>query len=251
MIEIEFDYNQNKILIQSEKNNKFEKAINKYLQKTLINPASLIFLYNGKKIDPAKKIENEMNSIDKQNNKLKVLVNSIEPITPNEKLLTQSEINSNLNQKLKDLERKNVKNEKEINDLKKRNEELEKKLKFYEKPIDEYVERLYNEILGRKSEEGGFLFWTKHLKEKTMTAGQVLKCFFYSDEFKQKTKNEKLNDEDFIIRLYKCGLRRTPNNDEIKNNLEYLKNKGTRENLMDNVINSNEFKAIHTNINLT
>ena len=60
-----------------------------------------------------------MNSIDKQNNKLKVLVNSIEPITPNEKLLTQSEINSNLNQKLKDLERKNVKNEKEINDLKK------------------------------------------------------------------------------------------------------------------------------------
>lgn len=55
MIEIEFDYNQNKILIQSEKNNKFEKAINKYLQKTLINPASLIFLYNGKKIDPAKK----------------------------------------------------------------------------------------------------------------------------------------------------------------------------------------------------
>ena len=84
-----------------------------------------------------------------------------------------------------------------------------------------------------------------------MTAGHVLKCFFYSDEFKQKTKNEKLNDEDFIIRLYKGGLRRIPNNNEIKNNIEYLKTKGTRENLMDYVINSNEFKAIHTTINFT
>ena len=83
-----------------------------------------------------------------------------------------------------------------------------------------------------------------------MTPGHVLKCFFESDEFKQKTKENKLNDEDFVIRLYKAGLGITPNKDEVNNNLVFLKNKGTRDNLMDNIINSKKFKIICKYLNL-
>ena len=51
MINIEFDYNQEKILIQAKSNDIFRDVINKYLQKTLLNPNNTYFFANGKQIN--------------------------------------------------------------------------------------------------------------------------------------------------------------------------------------------------------
>ena len=56
----------------------FQKVINKYLQKSFLNPDSLCFLANGKPINPVESVENHMSKIDKQNQKMRILVTSIE-----------------------------------------------------------------------------------------------------------------------------------------------------------------------------
>ena len=84
MIEVEFHYEQNIIVIQAEKKNRFQDVINKYIQKSYFNPSSLFFLLNGKQIDPLKIIENEMNKINMEKTKLIILVNKIEQETPKE-----------------------------------------------------------------------------------------------------------------------------------------------------------------------
>ena len=124
MIEIEFYYNQNIIIIQAEKNNKFQDIINKYLQKSLLNPTSLFFLCNGKKINPTKTVETEMNALDRQNKKLKVCVNYIEQGTPEINFITKSEVKDNLEKKKKELEERNLNNEKVIDNLNQRIKEL-------------------------------------------------------------------------------------------------------------------------------
>ena len=48
MISIEFDFNQQLILVQEKADDIFQDAINKYLQKSLLNSNSVYFLANGK-----------------------------------------------------------------------------------------------------------------------------------------------------------------------------------------------------------
>ena len=83
MIQIQFEFNQQLTTVQSNLDEKFKFVIDKYLQKSLLNPNNIIFLLKGKKINPEEKIENQMNEIDKQNQNLKVLVQLIEEENPN------------------------------------------------------------------------------------------------------------------------------------------------------------------------
>ena len=78
MIDIEFNYNQVIISIQANLDESFQSVINKYMQKSLLNPDSVCFLANGKPINPTESIENQMSKIDKENQKMKILVTSIE-----------------------------------------------------------------------------------------------------------------------------------------------------------------------------
>ena len=55
MIQIEFDYNQIKTVIQANLTDTFQDVINKYTQKALLDPKTLCFLANGKVLDPKKK----------------------------------------------------------------------------------------------------------------------------------------------------------------------------------------------------
>ena len=50
MVEIEFDLNQKKTIIQANMNDKFQVIINKYIDKALLDPNSVYFLANGKQI---------------------------------------------------------------------------------------------------------------------------------------------------------------------------------------------------------
>ena len=78
MLQIQFEYNHQLNMIQSKLEDKFQIVINKYLQKSQLNPNNIIFLVKGRKINPEETVENYMNEIDKQNKYLKVLVQLIE-----------------------------------------------------------------------------------------------------------------------------------------------------------------------------
>ena len=77
MVDIEFNKNQNITVIRSNLGAPFKEAINKYLQKSLVDPSSNYFLANGDKINFNESVESHMINLNKQNNKIKVLVNSI------------------------------------------------------------------------------------------------------------------------------------------------------------------------------
>ena len=77
MIQIEFDYNQIKTVIQAHLTDTFQDVINKYTQKALLDPKTLCFLANGKFIDPQKTVESHMDRFDKENQKMNVLVNLV------------------------------------------------------------------------------------------------------------------------------------------------------------------------------
>ena len=78
MIQIEFDYNQIKTVIQANLTDTFQDAINKYTQKALLDPKTLCFLANGKVLDPKKTVESQTSKLNKENNIIKVIVNQID-----------------------------------------------------------------------------------------------------------------------------------------------------------------------------
>ena len=47
MVEVEFNYKQNKINIQGNMNDKFEEIINKYINKTYLDINNIYFISNG------------------------------------------------------------------------------------------------------------------------------------------------------------------------------------------------------------
>ncbi len=78
MIEIEFSYNQQIIVIKANLDDPFKDVINKYLQKSFLNPNNTFFIANGRQINPEDKVENQINKINKENKKAKILVQLIE-----------------------------------------------------------------------------------------------------------------------------------------------------------------------------
>ena len=78
MIQIDFEYNQDKVMIQAKSYELFQSAIDRYIQKTQIQLDSVYFIANGNKRKPERSLENIMTNIDKKNKKIKVLVNKIQ-----------------------------------------------------------------------------------------------------------------------------------------------------------------------------
>ena len=78
MVEIEFNYNQMITVIQADFADTFQDVINKYAQKTLIDPKTIYFLANGKVLDPKKTVESQTSKLNKENNFIKVIVNQID-----------------------------------------------------------------------------------------------------------------------------------------------------------------------------
>ena len=77
MVDVEFDFNQKITIIQAKLDEPFQFIIDQYIQKDSINPNCVYFVVNSKLIEPHQKVENYMSDIDKQNNKLSVVVHLI------------------------------------------------------------------------------------------------------------------------------------------------------------------------------
>ena len=78
MIQIEFQLEQQKIIIQAKSDETFQAVIDRYIQKTQIQLNSVYFISNGSQIKLDQTLENAMTELEKQNQKIKVLVNRIE-----------------------------------------------------------------------------------------------------------------------------------------------------------------------------
>ena len=81
MVQIEFDYEQIKTIVQANLTDKFDNILQKYKNKSNIDLINKYFLYNGRNIQKTEVIENIINTFDKQNKLLKILVNDIETRT--------------------------------------------------------------------------------------------------------------------------------------------------------------------------
>ena len=93
MVSIEFDYRQIKTIVQANLNDRFETVLNIYKTKTNIDINSLYYLVNGIYIDKNDIIKNIMNSNDKQNKTIKILVNNINSsIIQNNNLIKSKDI---------------------------------------------------------------------------------------------------------------------------------------------------------------
>ena len=90
MIQIEFNYNCNIIMIQAKMDDIFQEVINKYIQKSLFDPKTIYFIANGIRIIPEQTVQSQMSPFDKESKSLKVLVQTIEEINPIEEVIVNS-----------------------------------------------------------------------------------------------------------------------------------------------------------------
>ena len=74
MVEIEFDFNQAITNIQAKLDDPFKDVINKFMQKSLLEPGSVNFLVNGKVINPNESVESHMSNFNKENKNMKIIV---------------------------------------------------------------------------------------------------------------------------------------------------------------------------------
>ncbi len=105
--------------------------------------------------------------------------------------------------------------------------------------LEEFIKRLYKNILKREADEEGLEFWKKELKDG-MRAKIIIEFFFNSEEFKK----QKLSDEEFLNRVYNTILSRNPDTIGFNYWMEQLENGMSREEILDHFTASEEFKKL-------
>lgn len=106
--------------------------------------------------------------------------------------------------------------------------------------VEDFVERLYNNCLGRESDAYGKNNWVNEIIYNGMPGGDVARGFLYSDEM----KNMNLSDEDFVRTLYSTLLDREPDGEGLANWTKALAEGQSRESIIDGFIDSTEWANI-------
>ena len=89
MVEVEFEYQQNKIIIQSNINDSFKTIIQNYAIKANLDINNIYFISNGQVINKEDKLENIMSESNKRNKKIIILVYNINNTIINENTNTR------------------------------------------------------------------------------------------------------------------------------------------------------------------
>ena len=74
MVELEFDYQQNKVFMKVNPNDYFSTIINQYYQQSKVEPNSVIFFAHSIQIQENKRVIDVMNQSEKMNNKMYIMV---------------------------------------------------------------------------------------------------------------------------------------------------------------------------------
>ena len=106
--------------------------------------------------------------------------------------------------------------------------------------VVQFVERMYTECLGRSAESGGLKYWSEGLCKHTQTAKSLLHNFFLSQEM----KNKNLSNEEYVRRIYKAMLNRSPDSGGLKYWKERLDKGESPTVVINSFIDSSEFKKI-------
>ena len=93
MVEVEFNFKEQTIIIQSELNNKMEEIYNEFISKVGIDINSVYFLYSGNKIDNNEvTIDKLINTNDREIKKMKIVVESINELNLDKSLIKSNDI---------------------------------------------------------------------------------------------------------------------------------------------------------------
>ena len=92
MVEIEFNYQQTKIVIQSFLTDTLQVAINKFIEKSKLNLNNIYFLSNGKNVKKTDKIESIISNLEWKNKKMVILVVDISTTTTKIKSIKSKDI---------------------------------------------------------------------------------------------------------------------------------------------------------------
>lgn len=111
--------------------------------------------------------------------------------------------------------------------------------------VEEFVENMYREALGRPSDKEGFAYWTSAIVDQT-SARNAIEATFASTEFSLGC----LNPEETVRRIYRSALLREPD----KGGLEYysglIENGATPLDIARQVTYSQEFEMVCTKCGL-
>ncbi len=106
--------------------------------------------------------------------------------------------------------------------------------------IVSFVDRIYTKALGRYSERGGLVHWALKIDSREMSAVDVAKSFFASEEY----GNHNYNNGDFVETLYLTFMGRASDADGKAHWVGILKGGMTREEVITMFASSQEFSNI-------
>ena len=121
-------------------------------------------------------------------------------------------------------------------------------------PVEAFVERLYECVLGRGSDSKGLSEWTQQLKNQANTGADVAYGFVFSQEFKDRN----LSDEAYVKVLYRTFLDREADAEGLAGWIAVLDSGLSRMHVFKGFVESPEFTGIcqdygiiRGNVNLT
>gem|GEM_PF-2220788 len=106
--------------------------------------------------------------------------------------------------------------------------------------LNDYLNHLYESVLKRELDETGKKDWSQMLKDGRGSMADVVYSVVNSPEYASK----EVSDEDYIDSLYQAILNRAPDAGEKQDWIEFLKNGGSREQVLAGFVNSDEFSAL-------
>ena len=107
-------------------------------------------------------------------------------------------------------------------------------------PSEFFVARFYTIALNRDPEKDGFIYWVSQLRAQIITAKDIAKSFFFSEEFISKN----VDDETYLTLLYLTILNRDPDVEGLDFWLMRLEEGDSRYEILDSFIYSPEFKSL-------
>jgi len=99
-----------------------------------------------------------------------------------------------------------------------------------------FVNLVYQNILGRAPDPGGYAFWAGELNSGRRTRGQVMIGFSESAEYEELTSHEV-----YVTMMYVGMLRRSPEMEEFNFWVNYLDSGHSGLALIDGFLNSQEY----------
>jgi len=106
--------------------------------------------------------------------------------------------------------------------------------------IRNYVLRLYTKALGRDGEEAGVQDWSRRIATGAMSAEDVAKSFFFSEEY----LNKGLNNEDYVETLYQTFMNRASDEAGKSDWVGRLNSGASRQEVLEGFSRSAEFAEI-------